>query len=151
MLAFVVDLSAGFSEELPDMQGSKHPTGADLPPWDAVELLRRELALYDSELPVTPALVVANKIDRLPDPDAQLAKLRCSRGPAPCTLAARLLLPTRCIPDVLARSQGGVLCDRSLTGMLVMPVSALKGHGLQDVQAAIRQLVAGNSRHSGGG
>ncbi len=86
MLAFVVDLSAGFSEKMPDVQGSKHPTGADLPPWDAVELLRRELALYDSELPVTPALVVANKIDRLPDPDAQLAKLRCKGGPAPYTV-----------------------------------------------------------------
>ena len=150
MLAFVVDLSAGFSQGPPDVQGSKHPTGADLPPWDAVALLRRELALYHSELPVTPALVVANKIDRLQDPDAQLQKLRCRGRPAPYTLDTRRLLPMQCIPCVLARSHGRVLCDRSLTGMLVMPVSALKGHGLQEVQAAIRQLVAGSSRYSGG-
>lgn len=87
-LAFVVDLSAGASEGLQSQKGKRHPTGADLPPWEAVELLRHELALYDSELPVAPAIVVANKVDRLRDAETQLRKLRCNGVPAPCLVSS---------------------------------------------------------------
>ena len=73
----MVDLSAGSSQGSQSAaKDDKHPTGADLPPWEAVELLQRELALYDSELAAAPALVVANKMDRLHDPDMMLRKLR---------------------------------------------------------------------------
>ena len=83
-----MDLSAGSSQ---GVHGSKHPTGADLPPWKAVELLRRELALYDSELPLVPALVVANKVDRLQDLETQLQKLRCNGGQETCALCSCLM------------------------------------------------------------
>ena len=129
------------------MQVSEHPTGADLPPWEAVALLRRELALYNSELPAAPALVVANKVDRLQDPSAQLEKLRCSGGGMHRILYVPSLYCSRQCTS--ASSHSGVPCNRRLSGMLVVPVSALKGHGLQDLQAAIRQLVIGSSRHGG--
>ncbi len=76
-LVFVVDLSAGAADGQLSASGSgRHPTGADLPPWEAVDLLRRELALYDSELPLAPTIIVANKVDRIDDAEARLHKLR---------------------------------------------------------------------------
>ena len=78
-LALVVDLSAGALDDMPPAHGSgRHPTGADLPPWEAVDLLRQELALYKVELPQAPTIVVANKVDRLDDAEAQLHRLRCA-------------------------------------------------------------------------
>lgn len=79
-LAFVIDLSSGPVSGTTAPAPGGGPAGAELLPWETLAMLQRELELYGRNLLGIPAIVVANKVDRLAEPEERLAKLRRARG-----------------------------------------------------------------------
>ena len=75
-LAFVIDLSSGPEPGAPPSAPGGGPAGAELLPWETLAMLHRELEMYGRNLLGIPAIVVANKVDRLVEPEERLAKLR---------------------------------------------------------------------------
>lgn len=75
-LAFVIDLSSGPEPGAKPSAPGGGPAGAELLPWETLAMLHRELEMYGRNLLGIPAIVVANKVDRLSDPEERLAKLR---------------------------------------------------------------------------
>ena len=75
-LAFVIDLSSGPAPGAAEPPPGGGPAGAELLPWETLAMLQRELEMYGRNLADIPAILVANKVDRLADPEARLAMLR---------------------------------------------------------------------------
>lgn len=84
-LAFVVDASGGLELNTNTKSTStsvlNSSLGLSLKPWDQLELIRREVAEYSSDLLTRPWMVIVNKIDLVARPGVTLSALK-KRGVA---------------------------------------------------------------------
>ncbi|XP_023700303.1 GTP-binding protein 10 [Paramormyrops kingsleyae] len=93
--------------------------------FETVQLLTKELELYSDEMLSKPAFLVLNKMD-LPDAEQKLEELM---GQLQNQKDFAHLLPDAMVPK------------SSLSFRQILPVSALTGHGIEDLKACIRQTL----------
>ncbi|XP_048881165.1 GTP-binding protein 10 [Brienomyrus brachyistius] len=93
--------------------------------FETVQLLTKELELYSDELLSKPAFLVLNKMD-LPDTEQKLEELM---GHLQNQKDFAHLLPDAMMPK------------SSLSFRHILPVSAMTGHGIEDLKTCIRQTL----------